>query len=201
MLRSRIIISILLYSTIANSQALTFDKAIQHLFFGVDITRASGSLVDSFMAIKDLHHRDTVIRQSSLGTALEMEADKQTWSSRHEFTFSKSPLEGETIKAGKITVKIGENGEIKKLLDISLIFEFENKKDAEVYFINLKNMFRPLSTKQKKENTKFHERILQYSTRPSGSNGVKDITIILNKSLQTHNFEILVLLMSEFINE
>lgn len=73
------------------SQTLTFDSAVKSLYLGVDIIKASNSLVDSFMKVPQLHHIDQVVRQSNLNLYMRLNASKEAWSSRHTFTVSPLP--------------------------------------------------------------------------------------------------------------
>jgi len=101
------------------SQALTFDSAVRRLYFGVDIIKASSSLVDSFLTVDNLHYSDTIIRQSNLNLYIQLNTDEEAWSNTHIFTFSQSPLRDLKIMSGYIEVIIGETPKIKKLLDVN----------------------------------------------------------------------------------
>jgi len=201
MLRSFIIICIFLSSTIIKSQTLTFNKAVESLYFGVDIPKASGFLVDTFLTMSDLHHNDRVVRQSSLGVSMQLQTDKQAWSDRHTFTFTKSPLRDLKIKSGIIKVTIAELDDTKKLLDLQWTVDFDNKNDADLYFKRLQKLFQPLSTKQKTEFDKNVGQIAQYSTRKPGDKGIKDISLVLGQSLKTRKYKISLLLMNEFMTD
>jgi hypothetical protein len=73
------------------SQSRTFSQAVNELFFGVDVSNKSASLFDSLLSIPQLRHSDNGVRQWNLNVAMEMKSDK-AWSSRHQFSFSESPL-------------------------------------------------------------------------------------------------------------
>ncbi|MEO5910421.1 MAG: hypothetical protein ABIP95_06010, partial [Pelobium sp.] len=164
MSRFLIIILTILSSTITQSQTLAFDSAVKRLYFGVDIINGSSLLVDTFMSINYLHHNDTVSRQSNLNVSMEMKSP-EAWSVTHSFSFTKSPITDLKIKSGQIDVSIGESPQIKKLLRLEWRVEFDNKKDADIFFKRLRKTFQPLSTKQKIEFDKDVGHIIQYSTR------------------------------------
>jgi hypothetical protein len=183
------------------SQALTFDSAVRRLYFGVDIIKASSSLVDSFLTVDNLHHSDTIIRQSNLNLYIQLNTDEEAWANRHTFTFSQSPLPDLKIWSGYIEVIIGEAPNIKKLLDVNWCVQFDNKKDAENYFDKLKKIFEPVSTKQKTEYDKNVGHIAQYSTRNPNEKGIRDVEFCLGKYLLTKKYEITLSLMNEFVDD
>ena len=185
MTRFLIIILTTFSSAITMSQTLTFDRAVRRLYFGVDIIKASSSLVDTFLAVDNLHHSDTVNRQSNLNLYMQLKTDKEAWSNRHTFTFTQSPLPYLKITSGYIEVTIGEAPNIKKLLDLQWCVQFDNKKDAEIYFDKLKKIFEALSTKQKAEYDKDVGHIVQYSTRNQNDKGIRDVAFCFGKSLRT----------------
>ena len=90
------------------SQTLTFENALKSLYFGIDVKKASSALVDTLMTVSGIHHSDTVIKQSDLNLYMQLQTDKEAWSYRHMFTFTKSPLPDLKIDSGYIEVLIGE---------------------------------------------------------------------------------------------
>jgi hypothetical protein len=188
-------------TTIVMAQSLTFDNAVRRLYFDVDIIKAAGSLADTFIVIDWLHHNDSVIKQSSLNVSMQMSPDKEAWSYRHVFTFTKSPVPDLKIKSGYIKVNIGQAEKNKKLLALEYYLDFDNKIDADLFFDWLKKIFKPLATKQKIEFDKDVGYIAQFSTRKQGENGIKDVSFVLGKSLHTKEYQISVSLMNEFMNE
>ncbi|MBI1782594.1 MAG: hypothetical protein HYR66_14710 [Sphingobacteriales bacterium] len=183
------------------SQTLTFENALKNLYFGVDIKKASSSLVDTLMTVQNLHHSDTVVRQSNLNINMQLKTDKEAWNYRHIFIFTKSPLPGLKIDSGYIEASIGEAPEIKKLLGVNWCVQFDNKIDAEKFYNKLIETFAPLSTKQKTGYDKDVGHIAQYSTRKEEDKGIRDITFCFGKSPRTKKFEITLLLANEFMNE
>src|SRR5437764_15331843 len=117
MTRTFFIILTLFSSTLSMSQA-NFSQRVNELFFGVDVSNKSASLLDSFLSVPQLHHRDNGVRQWNLNVAMEMKSDK-AWSSRHEFAFTESPLPDLKIEKGTIEVTLGEADSTKKLLGLN----------------------------------------------------------------------------------
>ncbi|MEO7486272.1 MAG: hypothetical protein ABIU77_04195 [Ferruginibacter sp.] len=183
------------------AQTLTFDSAVRRLYFGVDIVKASGSLVDTFLTLDNLHHSDTVKRQSNLNLYLETGTGKEALLNKHLFTFTQSPLPGLKITSGYIEVTIGETLHIKKLLDIHWCVQFNDKADAEIYFDKIKKIFDPLSTRQKIEFDKDVGHIAQYSTRNPKEAGIRDVAFYFGKSLRAKQYEITLSLMNEFVGD
>ena len=182
------------------SQALTFDSAVTMLYFGVNIKKASNSLVDTFLTVNQLHHHDKISRQSNLNVYLELETDKEAWSSRHTFTFTKSPIQNLKIDSGYINVTIGEAPNIKKLLDVQWCVEFENKNDATLFFKKIKQIFEPVSTIKKYDYDKMNKGYFaEFATRKDTDRGIRDVTFFLGQSLDTKKFQIILILMSEFM--
>jgi hypothetical protein len=183
------------------SQSSTFSNAIKDLYFGVDIKNSSDSLIDTLMAVTSLHHNDTVVKQSNLNVYLLLKTDKEAWSYRHVFTFTKSPLQNFKISSGYIEVLIGKAPGIEKVLDIHWKAEFDNKADAEKFYNKLKEIFAPLSTKQKTEYDKDVGYISQYSTQNENEQGLRDISFVFGKFKKTGKYSISLSLMNEFMNE
>ncbi len=101
------------------SQNQTFDSAVRRLYFDVDIFNASSSLVDTFSKLDFIKYNDTVVNQWNLNTSIFMDTKEDAWSSRHVFSFTKSPILGLKIQSGQIIVKIGETSKIKKFMGVS----------------------------------------------------------------------------------
>lgn len=188
----------LISSTTTMSQSLTFDDAVRRLYFGVDIFNASSSLVDTFMAVEHLHYNDTVTNQWSLNSSIGMNSDGEAWSARHAFSFTKSPIPETKIKSGRIVVTILESSKSKKLYGIDWRVDCGTKEDAENFYNRLKEIFSPLSTKNKVEFDPLIGHIAQYSTRDEHEKGVKDITILYGKSVDSKRYQIILSLSNEF---
>jgi len=129
-----------------------------------------------------------------------MKSDK-AWSSRHEFTFTESPLPDLKIEKGTIEVTLGETDSTKKLLNLYWRLQFSDKAAATLYFDKLKQLFAELATNKKFERDKDVGDIAQFSTRNQVDTGVRDITIFLGKSPMTKKYEVSLLLDSEFMSE
>lgn len=200
MTRTFFIIVTIFSSTVSMSQTMTFSQRVNQLFFGVDVSSKSGSLIDSFFSVPQLHHHDNGVRQWNLNVSMEMKSDK-AWSSLHEFTFTESPLPDLKIKKGAIEVTLGETDSIKKLLNLYWRLQFSDKAAAGKYFDEIKKLFGGLATNKKFERDKNVGDIAQFSTRNPVDTGVRDITIFLGKSPTTKEYEVSLLLGSEFMDE
>ena len=183
------------------SQSLTFDRAVRRLYFDVNVFKVSGSLVGTFSNLDYLKHNDTVVRQWNLNTSILMNSKENAWSSRHVFSFTKSPIPELKIQSGQIVVIIGETSKIKKLIGVDWQIDFENKSDGEVFYNKLNEMFAPVSTKQKIEYDKDVGHIAQYSTRTESEKGIRDVSFCFGKSLQTNKYQITLSLFNEFAAE
>lgn len=131
---------------------------------------------------------------------MEMKSDR-AWSSRHQFSFSESPLPDLQIETGTIEVMLGETDSVKKLLDLNWQLQFKDKASATKYFDKLKQIFGDLSTKKKFEKDKDVGDIAQFSTRNSVDAGVRDITLFLGKSPITKKYQLSLVFGTEFMDE
>ena len=180
------------------SQTLTFSQTVNKLFFGVDVSDKSNSILDSFLSVSQLYHDDTVARQWNLNVAMEMKSDK-AWSSRHKFSFTESPLPDLPIEKGIIEVTLGETDSASKLLGLNWRLQFDNKASAAKYFDKLKQLFDNLATNKKFEYDKDLEDIAQFSSHNQVDTGVKDITLFLSKSFTTKKYEVTLIFGTEFM--
>jgi hypothetical protein len=130
-----------------------------------------------------------------------MKTKEDAWSSRHIFSFTKSPVPGIKIQSGKIIVTIGETAKIKQLMGVQWQVSFETKSDGELCYNKLKEIFASISTKQKIEDYKSAGLSAQYSTRKENENGIRDISFYFFKVKQTDKYEIILSLSNEFANE
>ncbi len=182
------------------SQTTTFSQRVNELFFGVDVSNNSASLFDSLVSIPQLRHSDNAVRQWNINVTIEMKSDK-AWSSRHQFTFSESPLPYLKIETGTIEATLGETDSVKKLLDLSWQLQFSDKVSATKYFDKLKQLFGDLATKKKFEKDKDVGDIAQFSTRNPADTGVRDITFFLGKSPMTKKYQVSLVFGTEFMDE
>ena len=199
--RILIIFLTLLSSTITMSQNLTFTQTVDKLFFGIDISTKSIQLLDSFLSVSKLHHSDTVSRQSSLNITIQMNSDQQGWASKHTFTFTESPLPDLTIDKGIIEITIGEAGDLKKLLNLNWRLQFDSKEDATKYFEKLKQIFNSVSTNKKFEEDKDVGQMAQFSNRKLADNGVRNITLFLNQSIQSKKYELSLIFGNKLMDD
>jgi hypothetical protein len=182
------------------SQSTTFSERVNKLFFCVDISNKSPSLVDSLFSIPQLRHSENVVRQRNLNVAMEMESDK-AWSSRHQFAFSESPLPDLKIETGTIEVTLGETDSVKKLINLSWQVQFSDKLSATKYFDKLKQLFGDLATKKEFDKDKDVGDIAQFSTRNPVDTGVRDITFFLGKSQKAKKYQVSLVFGTEFMDE
>lgn len=199
MTRTFFIILTLFSSTLSMSQT-NFSQRVNELFFGVDVSDKSASLLDSFLSVPKLHYRNNGVRQWNLNVAMEMKSDK-AWSSRHEFAFTESPLPDLKIEKGAIELTLGETDSTKKLLGLNWRLQFSDKAEATLYFDKLKQLFGDVATSKKFERDKDVGDIAQFSTRNQVDTGVRDITVFLGKSPMTKKYEVALLFGSEFMDE
>jgi hypothetical protein len=183
------------------SQNLTFDSAVRRLYFDVDIFNASSSMVDTFRNLDFLKYNDTVFNQWDLNSSIFMNTKEDAWSSRHLFSFTRSPIPGFKIQSGQIIVRLRETATTKKFMDVEWLVDFDNKEDGEKFYNKLKDTFAPLSTKQKTEYDKLVGHIAQYSTRNESEKGVKDVSFCFGKSPRTSKYQISLSLFNEFASE
>ena len=182
------------------SQTMTFSKRVNQLFFGVDVSNNSASLLDSFLSVPQLHHRENRAKQWNLNVAIEMKSDK-AWSSTHELSFTESPLPDLKIEKGTIELTFGETDSTKKLLNLFWRLQFNDKATATLYFDKVKQLFLELATIKKFERDKVVGDIAHFSTRNPVDTGVKDITLFLGESSVTMKYEIALLLGNDFMDE
>jgi hypothetical protein len=183
------------------SQNQTFDRAISNLFFDVDIFNASSSVVDSFRKVNFLEYSDTVVNQWNLSTSIFMKGKEGAWSSRHVFSFAKSPLPGLKIHSGQIIVNLRETSKVKEFMGVEWLIDFDNREDGEVFYNKLREIFAPLSTKQRIEYDDHVGHVAQYSTGKENEKGVKDVSFCFGKSPLTNKYQIMLSLFNELAEE
>ncbi|MDB5202978.1 MAG: hypothetical protein JWQ27_2387 [Ferruginibacter sp.] len=197
MRKSLFIFITILITNICSAQSLTFDNAVRQLFFGVDILKAKNSILDTLSSVKNLHRSNTTTKRLSMDVGIDS-GDGGGLEVTRSFVFTKSPVAGLSIKKGSVNVTMGEAGDLKKLLGLSLWIGFANKAQAEAFFDNLKKMFLPLSTKHDISYEKGIGWIAQYSTRKSTDAGIKDIGIFFIKQAMTKRYEMRIEIFNEF---
>ena len=113
-------------------QDTLFDKKVQQLFFNVDISNQSISLVDTFANIKELTYK----KPNSYGIHRLTGID---WT--HSFKFTTQPYLTNHFDTGFIELKITENDKVKKVSNIWCKLQFDKKEDAIKVFDEMKNYF------------------------------------------------------------
>ena len=125
------------------SQPLTFDKAVQQVYFNVDVKNASvDSIINDFAKVAQDYNVSN--EMSSLSIILDMNKGGKATKVFYSFKFIKSPLFGTTIDSGYIKVSVGKVGNIKKIISIDWCFLFLTKENADVFFDKLEKIFIPL---------------------------------------------------------
>lgn len=185
------IILTVFFTTQLKAQGLTFLRAVDSLYFGVDVNKFSSSLLDSLVKVKRLHHADEVIRQSNLNLNIQLQTDKQVWSSKHTFIFTESPLPNLKIDSGFIFVTTAQVDSVNKLIDLKWEIQFDTKTDAIKYLDRLKELFSNLSTTKKYEETGKDELIIRFSKETKIERDISEVTFILNKSALKNKYQIL----------
>ena len=180
------------------SQILTFGKAVEQLYFNVDVKKASPeSIITDFGKVAQEYRVSKEMSSLSVNLSMKVNGDAKLIS--HFFKFIKSPLPDTTIDSGYIKVSIGEVDNSKIIIDIDWCFSFLRKEDAEAFFEELKKMFAPLSTKQRFENDKLNfGKYAEFSTRKDNETGIRDVTFSLSKSINGDKYEIRLIPYNEF---
>lgn len=182
------------------SQSLTFGEAVNRLFFNVAIrSRPADSVVREFMNVPQLTHDKRRRESESLSTALVMGAGGGTRKVTHIFRFSESPLPDFHIDSGIIKIEVGIGKEFSKIINIEWCLQFNDEKNAELYYKHLREIFLPLSTLKKlDEDTDSFGKVSEFSVRHSNQLGVKDVSIVLSKRMNSNIFEIRLFLFNRF---
>lgn len=200
MIRILFIISTAFISIQSMAQTKTFSQCVNDLFFGVDVSSKSASILDNLLSMPELHYSEVGARQWNINISMAMQSHKAL-STKHQFTFSHSPLPGLKIENGIIEATLGETDSVRKLLDLGWRLQFSDKASATKYFDTLKQIFGDSATEKKIEHNKHFGEIAQFATRNHADSGIKDITLFLEKSATTKNYEILLVFGSEFMEK
>ncbi len=184
---------------ITMSQTITFSKAVQQLYFNVDVKNVSvDTIISELSNIANEHNVNEGTSSLSVNLELNMEGNAKKVS--HVFKFNKSPLPSISVDTGYIKVAVGEVGGDKKITDIDWCFQFLNKIDAEKFFAELNKIFTPVSTKQKIANDELNSgQYAEFSTRSENAGGIRDVTFFFGKSVVTNKYEIRFIPYNEFV--
>lgn len=200
MVRTIFIALIIFNATNALSQSTTFSKAVKQLFFGVDVSNKSPSLLDSLLSSPNLHYQGQRARQWNLNTTIRMNSSNAR-STKHVFTFTESLLADLKIKKGEIELMLGETDSTKKIFDLSWRLALSNKTAAINCFNKLTKLFSKLATNKHFESDEQGGYIAEFYDRKQESIGVKDITLFLGNPVTGKTYEIFLWLGSNFMNE
>lgn len=171
------------------AQSTTFSQQVKQLFFGVDITGRSPSLIDSFRSVPQLHYTTDGVRQWNLNVSIEVNST-QAWSSTHRFAFAESPLPGFPIEKGVIQLTIGETDSSRKLMSLTWRVEFRDKKSAANYFNKLEELFSPVSNKEVTEGSPGNNKSLKFSSKDQGNGDLRGISVYFGKSPASGKYEV-----------
>ena len=110
----------------------TFDAKVQRLFFNVDISSRSPSLVDKFTEVQELTYKKP-------GGYVVYPLMGSVWT--HTFKFITHSCLTNPFDTGIIELKVTDDSKGKKILDIWWTLQFEKIEDAKNVFIEMKNYF------------------------------------------------------------
>lgn len=146
-MRSLLFSLFLFYRASCQSQPQSFSQRVNELFFGVDVSNRTASLIDSFRSISQLqyHHNNTA--QWNLNTSIEMKSDNAL-STDHRFTFTQSPLRDIEFEKGAIDIKLGESDSTTRILNLIWRLEFKDRASAKEGFNKLKLWFEKVATQK-----------------------------------------------------
>lgn len=184
---------------ITMSQPITFSRAVQQLYFNVDVRNISVDRVISELGNIAIEHNVSK-GMSSLSVNLDMNMSSNVRKVSHVFKFNKSPLPNMSVDTGYIKVTVGEAGGSKKIIDIDWCFQFLNKTEAEKFFEVLNGIFAPISVKRKIATDELNAgQYSEFSIRGENVVGIKDVTFFLGKSVVTNKYEVKFIPYNEFM--
>jgi len=177
------------------SQFTTFSQRVNQLFFGVDVTQQSNSLIDSLRSIHQLHYKDY--------NARNWEFWENAWTATPEFTFTGSPLPDLKIEAGTIGVKLGwiDTDSIAKVLELNWDVRFSKNAEAKKCFEKLQQLFGDVVTYKKFEHDKKEGDAAYFLNYNPGDNTGQYVSLFLYRSLITKKYEISLKFGNEFMDE
>ena len=141
MLRILLFALTILTSTMTLGQNTSFDKKVESLFFNVDVTNDSVSLVDQFINVQSLTYIKPDVYSSSAGTNF--------WT--HIFTFTTLPYIKSSFDIGFIVLTVAEINNIKQIFDIKWKLQFDNMENASKAFGELKRLFTQTNVKHRSQ--------------------------------------------------
>jgi uncharacterized protein YggU (UPF0235/DUF167 family) len=193
-----ILISILI-STNSKSQNITFAKQTDELFFNINVSDFSNSIIDSLRKVSKLNYVYSGVKQINLNVTMEMNSGNAR-SSRHFFYFKESPLANFKIKKGEIEIKLGESDSLKKILGIDYKLEFNDSVSARVFFENIKFLFKKVSTISNFEILDEVGEIAEFLSIQKDEKVIRAASFILGKVKSTNKFEITLKLEKELMD-
>jgi hypothetical protein len=198
-MKYRILIITFFIPILTMSQTITFNKAVQQLYFNVDVKNVS---VDTIISeLSNIANEHKVSKgTTSLSVNLDMNMDGSAKKVSHVFKFNKSPLPSISVDTGYIKITVGEVGGDKKIIDIDWCFQFLSKTDAEKFFAELNKIFIPISTKQKIGADELNSgQYAEFSIRGENAGWIRDVTFFFGKSVVTNKYEVRFIPYNEFM--
>ncbi|TAD87616.1 MAG: hypothetical protein EAY75_06035 [Bacteroidetes bacterium] len=195
----RITIIILSIPLITMCQTIPFSKAVQQLYFNVDVETLSVDAIISKLSNVASEH---IVgkRMASLSVNLDMNLSGNAKKVTHVYKFNKSPLPNMSVETGYIKVTVGEVEGNKKITDIDWCFQFLNETDAKKFFKELSKIFTAISTKQKIADDELNSgQYAEFSIRGENAGGIRDVTFFLGKSADANKYEVKFIPYNEFM--
>lgn len=124
-----------------------------------------------------------------MNVAMEMKSDK-AWSSRHEFTFTESPVPALKIEKGVIELTLGETDSTKKVFNLYWRLICKDRALASKNFDKLKQYIHAIDTKKATDDD--NGDFIQIFPKELMNTGVQSVVIFLGKSPTTKKYEIVV---------
>lgn len=133
MTRTLITVMAIFISTMINGQNATFDKKVQQLFFNVDVSIHSTSIIKKFADVKELTYKKP-------SGYVDYPFTGNTW--MHTFKFTTHRYLTNHFDTGIIELKVVENSKRKKVSSIWWELQFDKVENAKKVFDEMKNYFR-----------------------------------------------------------
>ena len=199
MTRNFLTFLLILKATVTLSQTNNFSKTVQELYFNINPIDSNINVIDTLSSIKYLQRFDSVSCKCSALSNILFNTNEDIKRCNYTFFFTQSPISNLKIDTGFIEVIVGEFEGFQKIIGTDWHIQFDNKKEASIYFEMLTKLFLNLSTKNKLQNDKANtKQLAEFSTRELPQTKIKDISITLYPSLRSGKYEIQMTLYNRF---
>ncbi len=188
MIKLLTVLVLFLFSCSPKARQTPFEEAINQLVFGAHFMDSTAQLITTLTESGELTYEPPKVYQSNLNLSILMGTD-QAWSSRHQYSFTKSPLPGYQVKSGDISVTLGQTATRSRVIGRSWTVVFETEKDARLFFDRLNQIFVPLSDKHKAYTDEEGYHVLELSSQHN-LDRVIDIVFFMGKSIGSTTYEI-----------